>query len=125
MDAQDQSVNKALFNGLVMMFSASAMQQLGKLVDPSTGKSQVNLEAAQMTIDMLNMLKAKTKGNLDHEEESLLSNALSTAQMNYVETAAAPGSKAPAESEPPASPEEPSEKPADKKDPKYRKSYGA
>ena len=129
MTANDQSeTNKVLFSNLVMMLSTSAMQQLGKLVNPATGKAEVNLEAAQFTIDMLSMIKEKTKGNLDGDEDNLLTHVLSTLQMDYVEVArsappaAAPGAEPPAASEPPSSPGQPAE---EKKDPKYRKSYGA
>jgi len=80
-------MNKTLFTTIVFSITTSAMQQLGKLVDPTQGKTAINLEAAQMSIDMLTMLQAKTKGNLDKEEETLLKNSLSSLQMNYIETA--------------------------------------
>jgi len=52
---QDQ-MNKVLFVNLVMMLGSSAMQQLGKLINPMTGKTEIDLEGAQITIDMLSML---------------------------------------------------------------------
>ena len=80
-------MNKMLFLNLVMMLSSSAMQQLGKLVNPVTQKTEVNLEGAQVSIEMLVMLKEKTKGNLDDEETKMLNDILTSLQMNYVETA--------------------------------------
>ena len=80
--------NKYLFINMVTMLSITAMQQLGKLISPAVGKTKVNLEAAQATIDTLDMLSARTKGNLDNDEERLLKDTLSTLKMNYVETAA-------------------------------------
>ena len=80
-------MNKTLFTTIVFSITTSAMQQLGKLVDPAQGKTAINLDAAQMSIDMLTMLQVKTKGNLDKEEEALLRNSLSSLQMNYIETA--------------------------------------
>ena len=94
--------NKALFLQFVLMLSSSTMQQLGKLMNPLTGKTEINLEAAQSTIDLLIMLDAKTRGNLDREEERFLKNTLATLQMNYVETAQSAPAKP--EAAPPAPP---------------------
>lgn len=111
-------LHKAMFMDLILMLSTSAMQQLGKLMNPMTGKVELNLEAAQGTIDMLEMLEAKTKGNLDREEDRLMKNTLTSLRMNYVETAA---------SAPKSTPEVP--KAEDKapetecKDPKFHKAY--
>lgn len=80
-------MNKALFIGLIGMLSSSAMQQLGKLVNPITKKAETDLEGAQATIDMLGMLRDKTSGNLETDEEKMLNNVLASLQMNYVETA--------------------------------------
>jgi hypothetical protein len=78
--------NKIMFMHLVSMLAMSAIQQMGKLVDPATGKAEINLEAAQATIDMLDMLLEKTKNNLDAEEARLLKDTLSSLKMNFVET---------------------------------------
>jgi len=93
-----EEMNKVLFVNLVMMFSATAMQQLGKLMNPATKKVELDLAGAQTSIDLLTMLSEKTKGNLDKEEERLLKDTLSALQMNYVETA----ESAPAKAEPDA-----------------------
>ncbi|MDO9543117.1 MAG: DUF1844 domain-containing protein, partial [Kiritimatiellia bacterium] len=59
----NKDINKYLFINLVTMLSITAMQQLGKLVNPTIGKTKVNhafsvinFEAAQATIDTLDML---------------------------------------------------------------------
>jgi len=127
-------MNKMLFSNLVMMLSTSVMQQLGKLVNPVTRKTELDLEGAQISIDVLSMLQEKTRGNLDKEEERLLANILSTLQMNYVETAQSapppkkeekPDDKAAAKPEETAPKAEEAKDSAEKKDPKFRKSYGA
>ena len=123
-------VHKAMFMELVIMLSSSAMQQLGKIINPLTGKTECNLEAAQATIDMLEMIEAKTRGNLDRDEGRLLASTLTSLRMNFVETAAAkpPDSKPDAKSEPaPAgtAPSEPaSSDPKAEKEPKFHKTYG-
>ena len=112
-----------LFTNLIMMLSTSTMQNLGKLVNPMTNKPELNLEIAQLTIDMLEMLRNKTKGNLDKDEEKFLGGVLSSLQMNYVETEkSAPAKAVEAEKQKPA--DKPKE--ADTKDDqaKYHKSYG-
>lgn len=134
-DKIDQKeMNKVIFANLVMMLGSLTMQSLGKLLHPETGKTEVNLEAAQATIDTLLMLKEKTAGNLDDEERRLLGDTLSTLQLNFVETASSTPSKTAATVESaPATPEieEKTTPTADadpkgpKKDPKYHKSYGA
>lgn len=88
-------LNKALFINLVMSMTAAAMQQLGKLVNPMNGKTETNLEAAQQTIDVIEMLAAKTNGNLDKDESRYLQQTLTQLRINYVETAKNPPSPAP------------------------------
>lgn len=73
------------FMSLIISLSHAAMQQMGKIVNPLTGKIEKNLEQARITIDMLEMLKEKTKGNLVKEEERLISDTLATLQLNYVD----------------------------------------
>ncbi|MDP2990635.1 MAG: DUF1844 domain-containing protein [Kiritimatiellota bacterium] len=86
MNESKPDINKVLFMHLVSMLAMSAIQQMGKLVDPGTGKAEINLEAAQATIDMLDMLEARTRGNLDTEETRLLKDTLMSLKMNYVQS---------------------------------------
>ena len=79
-------MNKYLFINLVTMLSMSAMQQLGKIINPAAGKAEINLDAAQATIDTLDMLSAKTSGNLDKDEARMMKDTLSMLKMNFVET---------------------------------------
>jgi hypothetical protein len=78
-------VNTILFSQLVLSFQASAMQQLGKIMNPFTQKIERDLPQAKMSIDMLAMIEEKTKGNLTDEEARLLSRALFELRMNYVD----------------------------------------
>ena len=72
-----------LFQQLTVSLSEAAMMHLGKLVNPTSGKSERNLPQARATIDMLRMLQAKAQGNLGEAEEHLLTNSLTTLQLNY------------------------------------------
>jgi len=141
-------LHRLLFTNLVMMLSSSAMQQLGKMVNPLTNKTEVNLEGAQVTIDMLDMIREKTKGNLAPDEEEVLKDSLSALQLNYVETAKAgdaeskqePQDTADASPEGSKTSEQEAEEPApgnkdtsgpgqtgnkEPRDPKFHKSYGS
>ena len=82
----DTQQNENLFQGLVISLAAGVMQHLGKTLNPLTNKIEKNLTAAQTTIDMLDMLAAKTKGNLTEAETKLLQNILAELKLNYVET---------------------------------------
>ena len=79
------NTNEALFQGLVFSLAAGAMQQMGKTVSPVTGKIEKDLEHAQMSIDMLDMLEAKTRGNLTDNESKLLKQIIGDLKLNYVE----------------------------------------
>lgn len=70
---------------LILVFQQTAWQSLGKIQNPQTGKTEVDLGAASHAIDMLAMLQTKTRGNLTDAEEKILSNALTQLQLNYVE----------------------------------------
>ncbi len=74
------------FNQLIYIFYGSAMQGMGKLVNPITNKSEIDLPSAQNAIDMLDMIKQKTKGNISSEEEKMLGQILTDLRMNYLET---------------------------------------
>jgi hypothetical protein len=120
-----EETQKAYFVQLVLMLSGSALQQMGKLVDPQNKKAQVDLEAAQATIDLLDTLEAKTKGNLDKEEERIIRDTLMSLKMNFVETKEAGGGN-PAPSDRPQQPpvvEEKKSGSGNDKEPKFHKKY--
>ncbi len=87
MDEEKEAIasNSSYFTGLILSLSTVALQQLGKIINPLTGKIELNLEQAKTTIDMLLMLKEKTKGNLTGKEEKFLNNILADLQLNYVD----------------------------------------
>jgi len=74
-----------LFTQLVIMFHAACMQQLGKVKHPVTEKIEKDLPAAQSTIDLLDMLHAKTKGNLSPEEDQLIAQVIQELKLTYVQ----------------------------------------
>ena len=76
--------NDQLFMQLLYMFHTSAIQGLGKMADP-TGKISRNLEYVSQTIDLMEMLKDKTKGNIGTDIEKVLNGMLSELRLNYVD----------------------------------------
>jgi len=76
--------NDQLFMQLLYMFHTSAMQGLGKIADP-TGQLNRNMEHVSQTIDLMVMLKEKTKGNISEDIEKMLDGMLLDLRLNYVD----------------------------------------
>jgi len=79
--AADQGLD---LQGLFMMFASSALINLGEAADPVTGETHVDLDQAQETIDMLLLLREKTRGNRTEQENRLLEEILYDLQMRFV-----------------------------------------
>lgn len=73
------------FIQLIFSLKTSVIMQLGKIANPLTGKIERNLNEAKYTIDMLNMLKEKTKNNLTADEEKIINDTVFELQMNYID----------------------------------------
>ena len=76
--------NDQLLLQLIYMFHTSAMQGLGKVADP-TGQINRNLEYVSQTIDLMEMLLVKTKGNISAEIEKMITQMISELKLNYVD----------------------------------------
>jgi len=72
------------FAGFILSLSTTAMYHFGDFPDPVTKEAQRNLAAAKQTIDLLNILKAKTEGNLQEDEKQLLDGLLFELRMRFV-----------------------------------------
>ncbi|MFH0926260.1 MAG: DUF1844 domain-containing protein [bacterium] len=73
------------FISLIYSLSTSAWVQLGLVPDPTSNLAHKNLGQAKQTIDLLNILQEKTKGNLNKEEDQFLSEILYDLRLKYVE----------------------------------------
>jgi hypothetical protein len=75
------------FSSLCLSLATSALYHLGVVAHPETGEKipEPELPAAQQTIDTLEMLEAKTQGNLEDEERKLLESILYELRMHYLE----------------------------------------
>ncbi len=73
------------FATFMVGLSTQALMHLGEIRDPQDEGAGVNLVAAQQLIDIVGMLKDKTRGNLDRDEEALIEAILFELRMKYVE----------------------------------------
>jgi hypothetical protein len=80
-----ESSGGVTFGSLVLMFGTTALVHLGAAPDPVSGEQKADLEQAKHAIDLLDVLKEKTSGNLTTEESSLLENLLFDLRLRYVE----------------------------------------
>jgi hypothetical protein len=79
---------KADFAGLALSLATSALFHLGLVPDPDTGQSgPKNLALARHSIDTLELLEDKTRGNLTGEEADLLAKLLTELRVHYLESA--------------------------------------
>jgi hypothetical protein len=83
-EEENQILPEVNFLNFVLSLSTTVMFHFGDFPDPVTREIQKNLSAAKQTIDILAMLKDKTKGNLDAQEKSLLDEILFELKMRYV-----------------------------------------
>lgn len=72
------------FSAFIISLASSALVGLGEAPDPVTGAKALDLELARHNIDTLDMLRRKTAGNLDADEESLLCNVICELRLKFV-----------------------------------------
>jgi hypothetical protein len=85
MSEQANQQLEAKFSTLVLSIGSSAMMALGHAPDPQTEKTEKNLDMAQFHIDLLLILKDKTKNNLSAEESQFLEFLIHDLQIKFVE----------------------------------------
>jgi hypothetical protein len=72
------------FSSFLLSLSSSTLLHLGEIADPQSGEKKKDLILAKQSIDIINLLKDKTKGNLTQEEEKLLEHLLYDLRMRFV-----------------------------------------
>lgn len=73
------------FTTFILSIASAAFVGLGITPDPTTNKSNVDLEMANHNIHLLEMLKEKTKSNLNEDENKLLDSLLYETRMRFLE----------------------------------------
>jgi len=74
------------FRTLVVSLSTTALLQMGLAPNPASQKVEKNLPGARQTIEILDILKDKTRGNLDPQESQLLDQCLHDLKMSFVQS---------------------------------------
>jgi hypothetical protein len=72
------------FASFILSLNTSALYHMGELPHPETGQRVIDRELAKHTIDTLILLANKTKGNLDHDENELLTRILYELKIRFV-----------------------------------------
>jgi hypothetical protein len=75
------------FNSFILSLSSTAFIHLGEIEDPMTRRKEVRLEAARQIIDIIDMLREKTRGNLEPHEERFIEGILYEMKVKYTEKA--------------------------------------
>ncbi|MGH7797964.1 MAG: DUF1844 domain-containing protein [Candidatus Binatia bacterium] len=73
------------FSAFVISLSTQALMHLGEIASPISGKVEIDVPVAKQMIDILGMLKDKTRGNLNANEDRLMEDILFDLRMKYVE----------------------------------------
>ena len=83
--SENSDKSDPLFINLVLTLHNAAMLHMGKVKNPLSDKVERDMSQAEMSIDMLDMLKNKSVGNLTDEENSILSRTLNELKMNFMD----------------------------------------
>ena len=85
-EATGQPLPEVNFSSLIFSLSSSALLHLGEINDPQTGEKLEDLPMAKHSIDIISMLKDKTRGNLDNEEQKFIDSILTDLRLRYVKS---------------------------------------
>lgn len=88
--ATDKATGPVDFSALILGFSSAALYYMGEATVEGRSAGQKNLPLARQNIDIILLLREKTKGNLTPEEEQLLAQLATDLQVKLVESAKNP-----------------------------------
>jgi hypothetical protein len=83
--AQQSPLPEINFSTFVISLSTQALMHLGEIENPLTGKVEPDVVVAKQMIDIIGMLREKTRGNLNAGEDRLIEDILFDLRMKYVE----------------------------------------
>ncbi|MBM4274026.1 MAG: DUF1844 domain-containing protein [Deltaproteobacteria bacterium] len=81
---KDFPLPEITISAFLFSLGSSAFIHLGTLPDPNTGEINKNLPLAKQTIDLLGLLREKTRGNLTSDEEDMFDHLLYDLRMEYI-----------------------------------------
>lgn len=83
--ADHESLPEINFSAFVISLSTQALMHLGEIANPISEKVELDVPVAKQMIDILAMLREKTRGNLNASEDRLMEDILFDLRMKYVE----------------------------------------
>ncbi len=83
--AQASPLQEIDFSTFVISLSTQALMHLGEIANPVGGNIETDIGVAKQLIDLVGMLKEKTRGNLNANEDRLMEGILFDLRMKYVE----------------------------------------
>ena len=72
------------FSTFILGLASTALIHLGEAPDPSTGQRTPSLDLAKQSLDLLDLLERKTKGNLTPDEQRLFQILLTDLRLKFV-----------------------------------------
>ena len=81
---KDTPLPEITFSSFLISLGSSAFIHLGDIPDPATGEVKKDIPLAKQTIDLLGLLREKTRNNLLEEEEKLFEHLLYDLRMRYI-----------------------------------------
>jgi hypothetical protein len=81
----DEALPEINFSAFVISLSTQALMHLGEIANPISAKVETDVPLAKQMIDILAMLREKTRGNLNASEDRLMEDILFDLRMKYVE----------------------------------------
>jgi hypothetical protein len=81
----NQALPEINFSTFVISLSTQALMHLGEIPNPLSGEVESDIPVAKQMIDIISVLREKTRGNLDQREEKLVEDILYDLRMRYVE----------------------------------------
>jgi hypothetical protein len=83
--SHDPALGPIDFLTFILSLGSSAAIQLGDAPDPESGERHKNVPQAKQIIDLLGMLREKTRGNLTPEETRFLDGLLYDLRLRFVD----------------------------------------
>ena len=84
-EAQRGPETPIAFSTFILGLASSAFIHLGARPNPETGRAERDLVLARQSLDLLALLRQKTRGNLSPEEEKLFDGLLTDLRLRFVE----------------------------------------
>lgn len=86
----DKTAGSVDFSALILGFSSAALYYMGEATVEGRASGQTNLPLARQNIDIILMLRDRTRGNLTQDEDKLLAQLLADLQVKLIDASKRP-----------------------------------